>query len=196
MACTLSLCVVIADSEYSVSLKRTTISTPKAPAAIGPYSQAIAIDSAGIRQLYIAGQIGLSPPTGKIVPGGISNETRRVMTNIAAIVDAAGGKMSDIVECNVLMADLNEYAAFNVEYAKVFDADNAPARAAYQVVALPKDARAEVKCSAVFVSPSQKPAQKCGGRCSTDDDCEGGKDGCFHCTETIGTGGNTCTNVG
>ena len=130
-----------------------------------------------------------------MAPGGVTNETRRAMANIEAIVTAAGGNMSDVVECTVLLADIGEYAAFNAEYAKMFDRASAPARAAYQVAALPKAARAEVKCTAVFASPAQTPPQMCGRHCTTDAECARGGDGCFRCTETIGTGGNTCTNV-
>ena len=97
-----------------------------------------------------AGQIGLDPKTGELVPGGITNQTHQVMQNIKAIMTAAGAKMSEIVECTVLMADISEYAALNEVYASYFEASNAPARAAFQVAALPKDARTEIKCSAAF----------------------------------------------
>ena len=127
--------------------KRSVISTPDAPAAIGPYSQAIAIDYTGGRHIHAAGQIGLDPATGELVPGGIANESQRAMTNVQNIMKKGGASMDNVTECTVLLADLGEYAAFNDVYAKFFK-DEPPARAAFQVVALPKGARTEVKCAA------------------------------------------------
>ena len=124
------------------------MSDGQAPGAIGPYSQAIKVEfNSGEIEIHAAGQIGLDPKTGKLAPGGITNETARAMTNVANIMKAGGASMADVTECTVLLADLSEYAAFNVEYAKLFPIDP-PARAAFQVVALPKGARAEVKCTA------------------------------------------------
>ena len=97
-----------------------------------------------------AGQIGLDPKTGELVPGGITNQTHQVMQNIKAIMNEAGAKMSEIVECTVLMADLSMYSELNEVYGKYFEASNAPARAAFQVVALPKGALTEIKCSAAI----------------------------------------------
>ena len=137
----------------AICMRRSIINTPDAPGAIGPYSQGVVLTSkSGEVTVQAAGQIGLDPKTGELVPGGITNQTRRAMQNIEAIMTAAGAKMSDIVECTVLMADLSEYAALNQVYATYFDASNAPARAAFQVVALPKDARTEIKCSAAIES--------------------------------------------
>ena len=126
---------------------RTRVQTDKAPAAIGPYSQAIAIDYTGGRHIHAAGQIGLDPATGELVPGGIANESQRAMTNVQNIMKKGGASMDNVTECTVLLADLGEYAAFNDVYAKFFK-DEPPARAAFQVVALPKGARTEVKCAA------------------------------------------------
>lgn len=135
----------------SAAIERTVISTPDAPAAIGPYSQAIVTTFAsGEKIVHAAGQIGLDPQTGHLVDGGIVEETKRAMKNVGAIMSAAGAKFADIVECTVLMKDLNDYAALNGVYATYFDADNAPARAAFQVVALPANASCEIKCSAAI----------------------------------------------
>ena len=115
---------------------------------LSPLPQAIAIDlRSGERHIHAAGQIGLDPATGELVPGGIANESKRAMTNVANIMKAARASMDDVTECTVLLADLGEYGAFNTEYAKWF-ADEPPARAAFQVVMLPKGARTEVKCAA------------------------------------------------
>ena len=84
------------------------------------------------------------------MPGGIVAETRRAMTNIEAILDAAGGSLADVVECSCLLQDLKEYSEFNSVYETFFNASQAPARAAFQVVQLPLSARCEVKCTAVF----------------------------------------------
>ena len=135
----------------AAAAERKIISTPNAPGAIGPYSQAVMMTtSGGPASVYVAGQIGLDPATGEMVTGGITNETRRAMENVKAILTAAGANITDVAECTVLLADFAEYAAFNEVYATYFEADAAPARAAYQVVALPKNARTEVKCTAVF----------------------------------------------
>merc|ERR1719412_3140695 len=133
------------------ALQRTIISTNGAPAAIGPYSQGVKLTwSSGEAKIQAAGQIGLDPATGDLVSGGISNQTSRAMDNIKAIMAAGGASMADIVECTVLMQDLSDYDALNAVYATYFDADNAPARAAFQVAALPKGALTEIKCSAAI----------------------------------------------
>jgi len=137
------------------ALKRTIVNTPGAPGAIGPYSQAVVLQwNSGETKIQAAGQIGLDPTTGELVPGGISNQTARAMDNIKAIMEAGGAKMADIVECTVLMQDLKDYAALNAVYATYFDAANAPARAAFQVVALPEAALTEIKCSAALTTES------------------------------------------
>ena len=133
------------------SIERTVISTENAPKAIGPYSQGILTTFAsGEKILQAAGQIGLDPKTGRVVSGGIQAQARQTMENIKAIVTAAGASMKDVLECTVLMEDLADYASLNEVYATYFDETNAPARAAFQVVALPANASCEIKCSAAF----------------------------------------------
>jgi len=129
---------------------KTVIATKDAPAAIGPYSQAILVRPPGKTEggmAYVAGQIGLFP-NGTVAPGGIKAEAQQAMSNIRAILKAASLVMDDIVECSCLLADLDEYADFNSVYATFF-AEAPPARAAFQVVRLPKDVRCEVKCTAL-----------------------------------------------
>ena len=134
----------------AAALNKTVISTPDAPAAIGPYSQAIMLTLAsGESIVQGAGQVGIDPKTSALVPGGIKAEAKQAMENIKAIMAAAGGTTADIVECTCLLADLTEYADFNSVYADYFD-DAPPARAAVEVSALPLGARVEVKCSAAF----------------------------------------------
>ena len=94
--------------------KKKVIATDKAPKAIGPYSQAIEIENT----LYLAGQIGLDPTTGKLVDGGINEQTNRVMKNLEAVLDAAGYRFDNVVQTQVFVADLNDYKAMNDVYAK------------------------------------------------------------------------------
>lgn len=122
---------------------RNAVSSPKAPAAIGPYSQAI---KAG-NLLFLSGQIPLDPATGALVPGGIEAQTRQVFTNIGAILEAAGVDFDAVVSATVYVADMNDFAKVNEIYATYF-ASPAPARATVQVARLPKDALVEIQVTA------------------------------------------------
>jgi len=124
--------------------EREVIATHAAPAAIGPYSQAVRVGET----LYCAGQIAIDPATGKMVPGGVEPETRQVLANIRAVLSAAGFSPTDVVQAQVFLADLNDYAAMNSIYAETFGVAP-PARAAMQVARLPKDARIEIMVTAV-----------------------------------------------
>jgi 2-iminobutanoate/2-iminopropanoate deaminase len=116
------------------------ISTPNSPAAIGPYSQALRVGNT----LYLAGQIALDPATNQMIADrSIEAETRRVLDNLKAVVEAAGFRMSDIVTTTVFMADLNEFARMNAVYATYFPT-NPPARATVQAARLPRDAKVEI----------------------------------------------------
>ncbi len=115
------------------------ISTPAAPAAIGPYSQAI---RAG-EFLFVSGQIPLDPATGAVVEGDVRVQSRRVLENLRAIVAAAGGSFAGVVKTTVYLADMNDFPALNEEYGKFFGAP-APARVTVQVSRLPKDVRVEI----------------------------------------------------
>jgi len=115
------------------------ISTNNAPAAIGPYSQATVHNNV----LYVSGQLPIDPATGELVAGDITQETHRVMQNVAAIVEAAGGKMENVLKATILLTDMNNFAAVNQVYETYFPA-NPPARICYQVVALPKGVQVEV----------------------------------------------------
>ena len=124
--------------------ERRVIATDKAPEAIGPYSQAIQLGN----MLFLAGQIGLDPATRTIVEGGVEAETRRAMENLSAVLEAAGFSMEDVVQAQVFLADLNDYAAMNEVYGAYF-AEMPPGRAAVQVARLPLDARVEIMMTAV-----------------------------------------------
>jgi 2-iminobutanoate/2-iminopropanoate deaminase len=133
-----------AGAEPPTRVERKIIATDAAPAAIGPYSQAVQV---GVT-LYCAGQIAIDPETGKMVAGGIEPETRQVLANIRAVLGAASFSPGDVVQAQVFLADLNDYATMNSIYAEVFGA-SPPARAAMQVARLPKDARIEIMVTAV-----------------------------------------------
>jgi 2-iminobutanoate/2-iminopropanoate deaminase len=117
-----------------------TISTPNAPKAVGPYSQAV---RAG-KLLFTSGQIPLDPLTGKLESGPIDAQTRRVMENLGAILDEAGATFSNVVKATVYLADLSDFAAMNAVYAGFFSSDP-PARSTVQVAALPLGARVEIE---------------------------------------------------
>jgi 2-iminobutanoate/2-iminopropanoate deaminase len=123
---------------------RKPIQTDKAPAAIGPYSQGVA--AGGF--VFCSGQIPIDPATGQIVAGGIEEQTRQVFKNLAAILEAAGSSLAQAVKCTVFLHDMNDFAAMNKVYAEFFTGP-APARAAFQVVRLPKDVKVEIDCIAV-----------------------------------------------
>lgn len=116
------------------------ISTQKAPAAIGPYSQAIRVGNL----VYTSGQIPIDPATGAFVEGGIREQTRQSLTNVRAILAEAGLAMSDVVKTTVFMADMNDFAEMNGVYAEFF-AEPYPARSAVAVKTLPKGALVEIE---------------------------------------------------
>ena len=121
-------------------MTREAISTTGAPAAIGPYSQAIAIDGF----IFSAGQAALDPATGVLVEGGIEPETERVMANLTAVLDAAGCAWSDVVKTTIFIIDMAEFGAVNTIYGR-FVSDPPPARSTVAVAALPKGARVEIE---------------------------------------------------
>jgi 2-iminobutanoate/2-iminopropanoate deaminase len=120
-------------------MARTTISTSQAPAAIGPYSQAIVHDGV----IYTAGQAGVDLQTGKLVPGGIEAQTRQALNNLQAILEAAGTSMANALKITVYMQDLGDFAAMNQVYASFFPGDP-PARSTTQAAALPLGALVEI----------------------------------------------------
>lgn len=125
-------------------MSNTAIHTENAPAAIGPYSQAI---QAG-NTVYVSGQLPIDPATGAFAGADIAAQTRQSLTNIRSILAGAGYSMTDVVKTTVLLADIADFAAMNAVYAEFFAAPF-PARAAFQVAALPKNALVEIECVAV-----------------------------------------------
>ena len=123
------------------------ISTPEAPKAIGPYSQAV--EAKGARMLFLSGQIPLDPRTGELVQGGIEEQARRVLENLRAVLAAGGAGLEDVVKTTIFLADLTDFAKVNEVYAKYFGA-SPPARSTVQVAALPRGARVEIDAIAVI----------------------------------------------
>ena len=116
------------------------VSTSQAPAAVGPYSQAMVIGGF----VYTAGQIGLDPRTGKLVEGGLEAETRQALSNLAAILEAAGTGLQRVVKTTVFLADMRDFPAMNAIYADAFR-EHRPARSTVQAAALPLGARVEIE---------------------------------------------------
>ena len=125
-------------------MSNTAIHTDNAPAAIGPYSQAI---QAG-NTIYVSGQLPIDPATGAFAGEDITAQTRQSLSNIKAILAATGADMSNVVKTTVLLADIADFAAMNAVYAEFFTAPF-PARAAFQAACLPKNAKVEIECVAV-----------------------------------------------
>jgi 2-iminobutanoate/2-iminopropanoate deaminase len=120
------------------------ISTDKAPAAVGPYSQAVRAGDI----LFISGQIGIDPAAGKMVDG-LEAQVRQVLENLKAIVEEAGGSMDSIVKCTVLLQSMDDFKTMNGIYAGYFESDP-PARAAFEVAALPLGALVEIEAIALL----------------------------------------------
>lgn len=125
---------------------RHVVRTPKAPAAIGPYSQAVI--AAGL--VHCSGQVALDPGNGELVsPGDVEAQTERVLANLAAVLAAAGTSLARVVKCTVYLADMDDFAKVNAVYARHFSGEQPPARATVQVARLPRDARVEIDCVAL-----------------------------------------------
>jgi reactive intermediate/imine deaminase len=120
-------------------MSRTTIRSANAPAAIGPYSQAVSTD----KLVFLSGQIPLDPATGLLVEGDIAAQTRRVFENLKAVCEAAGGSLDGIVRAGIFLTDLGNFAAVNAVMAEYF-AEPYPARSTVEVSGLPRGAQVEV----------------------------------------------------
>lgn len=124
-----------------ITMKKNIIVTTNAPAAIGPYSQAIDCGSL----LITSGQIPIDPATGNLVEGDITAQTRQSLTNVKAILEAAGLTMDNVAKTTVFLAHMSDFAAMNAVYAEFFTEGNYPARSAVEVGALPKGALVEIE---------------------------------------------------
>ena len=123
---------------------KVQVQTESAPAAIGPYSQAIRANGF----VYVSGQIPIDPQTGEFVAGGVREQTEQVLKNLSAVLNAAGSGLENVVKTTVFLADMKEFAAMNEVYAKFF-AIEPPARATVAAAGLPRDARVEIEAVAL-----------------------------------------------
>lgn len=127
------------------ALIRRMVNTTAAPAAIGPYSQSVVVD----RTMYISGQLGMDVASGQLVDGGVKAQTKQALVNMGEILKAAGCDYTNVVKTTVLLADINDFNGVNEIY-KTFFTSNFPARAAYQVAALPRGGLVEIEAVAVL----------------------------------------------
>jgi 2-iminobutanoate/2-iminopropanoate deaminase len=134
-------------TESHSSPSRGVVSTPRAPKAIGPYSQGIQAGDF----LFTAGEAGVDPASGKLVEGGVAAQTRQALENIRAILEAAGSSLQRVVKCGVFLADLADFQAMNSVYAEFFPADKGPpARTTVQAAKLPMGALVEIDAVALL----------------------------------------------
>ena len=124
---------------------KQAVSSPNAPKAIGPYSPAVRVG----QLLFVSGQVPLDPATGQMIDGGIAEQTRRVLDNIGALLEAGDRSFADVVRTTIFLADMNDFAAVNDVYGQYFS-EPYPARATVQVARLPKDARVEIDVIASY----------------------------------------------
>jgi 2-iminobutanoate/2-iminopropanoate deaminase len=127
-------------------MKRDPIATDRAPKALGPYTQAIRSEAGTL--VFCSGQVGIDPRTAEVVTGGVAAETRQALTNLSAVLEAAGSSLERVVKTTVFLADMGDFAAMNAVYAELFPAPP-PARSTVQVARLPRDARVEIEAIAL-----------------------------------------------
>jgi 2-iminobutanoate/2-iminopropanoate deaminase len=124
---------------------KVQVQTESAPAAIGPYSQAVKANG----MVFCSGQIPIDPQTGQFVSGGVAEQTEQVLKNLSAVLNAAGSSLDQVVKTTVFLADMQEFAAMNEVYGKFFTGIS-PARATVAAAGLPKDARVEIEAVALL----------------------------------------------
>lgn len=132
--------------------ERVVVSTPAAPAAVGPYSQAIKVGNV----VFCSGQIPLSPKTGEVVSGDVGVQTDQVLQNLSAVLDVTGSGLFQVVKTTVYLKNMSDFAAMNEVYARHFPVDP-PARATVEVARLPKDVLVEIDCIAVIPNRGGTP---------------------------------------
>jgi 2-iminobutanoate/2-iminopropanoate deaminase len=129
---------------------RQTISTEHAPRAIGPYSQAVVYGGLA----YLSGQIALDPASNKVIEGGITAQTERVLTNIKAVLEAAGASLDSVLKTTVFLKDMEDFVPMNQVYERYF-AKNPPARSTVQAAKLPRDVSVEIDVIAAILEPAE-----------------------------------------
>jgi len=130
-------------------MSREAVATTQAPAAIGPYSQGIAVPAGSGRLLFCSGQLGLDPATGELAEGGVEAQADRALRNISAVLAEAGGSWGDVVKTTLFLAEIGDFAAVNAVYARHVG-DPPPARSTFAVGALPKGGLVEVEAIAIL----------------------------------------------
>jgi 2-iminobutanoate/2-iminopropanoate deaminase len=133
-------------------MSKAVIETDRAPAAIGPYSQAVRAGDL----IFTSGQIGLDPKTGELVPGGVEAQTRRVLDNLTAVLEAAGAGWRDVVRTTIFLTDIGDFALVNKLYGERVGVGMLPARSTVQVAKLPKGAAVEIDAIAHAPRPSSE----------------------------------------
>ncbi len=129
-------------------MPKTILRTAKAPAAIGPYSQAVTVQVGDKRMIFSSGQIALDPVSGAIVEGDVEAQTRQVIANLAAVLTEAGAGFEHVVKTTIFLASMDDFAKVNGIYAEAFPVDP-PARSTVQAARLPRDAKVEIELVAV-----------------------------------------------
>ena len=129
-------------------MERNIVRTTSAPAAIGPYSQAVVVPVGDRKMVFCSGQIPLDPATGELVEGDITVQTQRVLDNLAAVLAAADARLADVVKTTIFLASMDDFAKVNATYGERFTSDP-PARSTVQAAKLPKDARVEIEAIAI-----------------------------------------------
>lgn len=130
-------------------MTRSIVRTSEAPAAIGPYSQAVVVPVGGQRMVFCSGQIALDPATGQVIEGDIAAQTRRVLDNLGAVLAAAGASFEHVVKTTIFLADMADFQAVNAIYGERFSKDP-PARATVAASGLPRNVRVEIEAIAVL----------------------------------------------
>jgi 2-iminobutanoate/2-iminopropanoate deaminase len=130
-------------------MERTIVKTDQAPAAIGPYSQAVIVPVGGQKMIFCSGQVALDPRTGVMLEGDVAAQTHATLANVAAVLAAAGAGFEHVVKTTIFLADMNDFAAVNAIYGEKFPKDP-PARSTVQAARLPRDARVEIEVLAVL----------------------------------------------
>ncbi|MBC7976721.1 MAG: RidA family protein [Myxococcales bacterium] len=130
-------------------MTRSIVQTDKAPAAIGPYSQAVVVAVGNQRMVFCSGQIALDPATGAVIEGDVGAQTRQVLENLGAVLTAAGASFADVVKTTIFLADMADFAAVNAIYGERFSRDP-PARATVAAAGLPRNVRVEIEAIAVI----------------------------------------------
>ena len=130
-------------------MQKDTIYSKDAPEPIGPYSQAIKLTNDAGKLLYTSGQVAIDPKTGNFISGGIKEQTKQVLENLAALLKEAGTGFNNVIKTTVFIKDMNDFAAMNEVYAEYFG-NSKPARSTVEVARLPKDALVEIELIAVI----------------------------------------------